>query len=142
MFPIAPVNTVQVKAPLEAPKPIDATAIAGSKAVDNQPAAVVAPIEPSEKLRQPEVRRRPQPPSPLENALANQAEGNVDDPAKNNTVRNVEIDPETNSVIFQSISQRTGQVVIQVPTETFLRIREFADTITPPPLGTAEQGNR
>ena len=130
MFPIAPVNTVQLKAPVEAPKPVDATAVAGSKAIENPPAAVVTPIEPSERIRQPEIRRRPQPPSPLEEAVRSE------DPAQGGTVRNFEIDPETNRVIFQAISERTGEVVVQVPTETFLRIRAYAEDIVAPALGS------
>lgn len=140
MVPIAPVTTGPPKVQLDAPKVLETTAVAGTKATETPPAKAVTPVEPSERTRQPEIRQRPQPPSPLEKAI--RSNGNEpESPVSGGTVRNVEIDPQTNSVIFQSISERTGQVVLQIPTETFLRIRAFADTIIAPPLGSSGNGN-
>ena len=40
--------------------------------------------------------------------------------------RNIEIDPKTREVIFQSVDQRTGEVVRQLPEETMLKLRVYA----------------
>lgn len=41
------------------------------------------------------------------------------------TTQNIEIDPTTRDVIFQSLSDQTGEVVNQVPSEALLRIRQY-----------------
>ena len=46
--------------------------------------------------------------------------------AEKRTVRNVEIDPQTQSVIFQLISESTGIVKSQLPSEAALKLREYA----------------
>ena len=40
--------------------------------------------------------------------------------------RNITIDPKTREVLFQSIDQRTGEVVRQVPEEGLLKLRAYA----------------
>ena len=46
-------------------------------------------------------------------------------PAARATVKNIEFDSATRDVIFQSLSEDTGEVVAQVPSEALLRIREY-----------------
>lgn len=46
-------------------------------------------------------------------------------PVARATVKNIEFDQTTRDVIFQSLSEDTGEVVAQVPSEALLRIREY-----------------
>jgi flagellar protein FlaG len=57
-------------------------------------------------------------------------------PATRNDVRKTEnpgpsraviIDPQTNSVVYQSLDARTGNVIEQVPTQALLRRRAYVD---------------
>ena len=128
MLAIAPVNAVPPKTAQPSPKALDVATIAGPKATETPPVTAVSPIERSERTRQPEIRRPTSTPSPLDvqaDELVEQPETS-ETSSQSRTVRNIEIDDATNSVIFQSISERTGEIVVQVPTETFLRIREYA----------------
>ena len=47
------------------------------------------------------------------------------EPAPSRTIANVEIDPVTRDVIFQSVSRETGEVVAQFPTEQQMKIRYY-----------------
>jgi flagellar protein FlaG len=40
--------------------------------------------------------------------------------------RKISIDPKTREVVYQSVDQRTGEVVRQVPEEALLRLRAYA----------------
>ena len=44
--------------------------------------------------------------------------------------RQVIIDPETRDLVFQSVNDRTGEVVRQIPDETLLRLRAYVREIS------------
>ena len=96
---IAPENTVPPPQRTEAPRP---------RSTKPQPdvalAAAKSPPAPT--------------PAPDETAAAAQ-------PAVRSTVKNIEFDQATRDIIFQSLSEDTGEVVAQVPSEALLRIREY-----------------
>lgn len=105
------------------PRPAE-TSVAGKgmKTMELQVEKTVAPAKTGAELRQ-DFTRRPSP------AAATQIDSSNSEPVlprSSQTVRNIEIDPVTRDVIFQSISRETGEVVAQVPSEQQLKIRRYA----------------
>lgn len=86
--------------------------------------AAVPPVQPSERLRPAAEQRQP---ANGQESTGDASGGAGSGPSR--TVRNIEFDAETRTVLFQSISARTGEVVTQIPTELQLRVREYARSL-------------
>lgn len=101
----------------------------GMKVMELAVEATVAPAQPGGDVRNNLARRAK---TPVADSSAAQADAAA--PASP-TVRNIEIDPVTRDVLFQSISRETGEVVAQVPNEQQLKIRHYTRTGEVAPKG-------
>lgn len=88
--------------------------------------AAVAPVHRNEGVRPREAQRL----QDTSQAPVSQADGTAASavPPLVRTERNIEFDPITRDVIFQSLSSDTGEIVAQVPSEAQLKIRQYART--------------
>lgn len=101
-----------------ATRPVEASAAnKGMKAMELAVESAVAPAQRSAKSVLDTQRQG--------SAAAGQADSAHASHTVTRTVRNIEFDPITRDVIFQSISSETGVVVAQVPTEQQLKIRHY-----------------
>ena len=125
-----------IKAPLPVAEgaPGRQTAISASaqgvKTGEIAPENTVSPAQHSEPSR-PRVTKSqqdftlPEEPTAPAPAFADEEAKPSPQPVARATVKNIEFDSATRDVIFQSLSEDTGEVIAQVPSEALLRIREY-----------------
>ena len=85
--------------------------------------AAVAPAKTSEQPHRSSAGSATTAAPPVQESAPASADVAVPPPSR--TVANVEIDPVTRDVIFQSVSRETGEVVAQFPTEQQMKIRYY-----------------
>ncbi len=68
------------------------------------------------------LQSKPEAPQSNEDVSFVEEEANSD---SHSTFRSVEIDPETQSVVFKLISEDSGSVVVQIPSEVQLNVRAY-----------------
>jgi flagellar protein FlaG len=98
---------------LNASQRTDAAIPAGAVKTDLAPGATVQQIREAQAVR-------------FDPTDGVQARATLDEVLRDFIKRKVTIDPKTREVVYQSIDQRTGEVVRQVPDEALMRLRAYA----------------
>lgn len=99
----------------------------GVKASELPERAAVTPPQPAEQIRATESRRRAEnSEAPSHSEQISAREKKRLEPQKSKTYREIEIDPATRTVLFQQVSELSGEIVTQLPTEAQMRARQYA----------------